>query len=124
MGERDPRVDAYIAKSADFAKPILSHIRSLVHEACPHVEETIKWSMPHFEYEGILCGMGVRRLDLRSEGTRHAEAACRYRGRVDGRREVAELEIQKTLRKDPNLGAANADERTSDSPLPVSEEKS
>ena len=49
MGKRDPRVDAYIASSADFAKPILSHIRSLVHEACPHVEETIKWSMPHFE---------------------------------------------------------------------------
>ena len=58
MGKRDPRVDAYIAKSADFAKPILNHIRAIVHEACPEVEETIKWSMPHFEYEGILCGMG------------------------------------------------------------------
>lgn len=57
MGKRDPRVDAYIAQSADFAKPILKHLREVVHEACPEVEETIKWRMPHFDYEGILCGM-------------------------------------------------------------------
>jgi uncharacterized protein YdeI (YjbR/CyaY-like superfamily) len=57
MGKRDPRVDAYIAKSADFAKPILLHLREIVHDACPDVEETIKWSMPHFDYQGILCGM-------------------------------------------------------------------
>jgi len=59
MGKRDSRVDAYIAKSADFAKPILTHVRSLVHEACPAVEETIKWSVPHFEYRGVLCGMAA-----------------------------------------------------------------
>lgn len=57
MGKRDPRVDAYIAKSADFAKPILLHLREVVHQACPDVEESIKWSMPHFDYHGILCGM-------------------------------------------------------------------
>jgi hypothetical protein len=59
MGKRDPRVDAYIANSADFAKPVLRHIRALVHEACPQVEETIKWRMPHFDYDGILCGMAA-----------------------------------------------------------------
>ncbi len=59
MGNRDPRVDAYIAESADFAKPILAHVRSLVHEACPDAQETIKWSVPHFEYEGVLCGMAA-----------------------------------------------------------------
>ena len=57
MGTRDPRIDAYIAKSADFAQPILEHLRRVVHEACPQVEETMKWSMPHFMYEGMLCGM-------------------------------------------------------------------
>ena len=57
MGTRDPRIDAYIAKSADFARPILEHLRRIVHEACPQVEETMKWSMPHFMYEGMLCGM-------------------------------------------------------------------
>jgi uncharacterized protein YdeI (YjbR/CyaY-like superfamily) len=53
----DPRIDAYIENSADFAKPILEHIRKLVHKACPEVEEKIKWSMPHFDYKGPLCHM-------------------------------------------------------------------
>jgi len=57
MATRDPRVDAYIAKSADFAKPILTHIRKLVHSACPDAEETMKWSVPHFDYKGMMCGM-------------------------------------------------------------------
>jgi uncharacterized protein YdeI (YjbR/CyaY-like superfamily) len=57
--KRDPRVDAYIAKSADFAKPILRHLREVVHEACPPAEETIKWGFPHFTHEGILCGMAA-----------------------------------------------------------------
>ena len=60
MGTKDPRIDAYIAKSAPFARPILSHIRKLVHANCPDVAETIKWSMPHFEYKGgIFCGMAA-----------------------------------------------------------------
>jgi hypothetical protein len=59
MGKRDARVDAYIGKSAEFARPILTHVRSLVHDACPDVEETLKWSVPHFEYEGVLCGMAA-----------------------------------------------------------------
>lgn len=57
MGKRDPRIDAYIADSANFAKPILDHIRATVHEACPNVEETMKWSFPHFMHQGILCSM-------------------------------------------------------------------
>jgi uncharacterized protein YdeI (YjbR/CyaY-like superfamily) len=59
MGKRDPRVDAYIGKSADFAKPILTHLREVMHSACPDVEETIKWSMPHFDYNGALGGMAA-----------------------------------------------------------------
>jgi uncharacterized protein YdeI (YjbR/CyaY-like superfamily) len=59
MGDRDPRVDAYIAKAAGFAKPILEEIRARVHAACPDVEETIKWGVPAFEYKGPLCGMAA-----------------------------------------------------------------
>ncbi len=59
MPKKDPRVDAYIAKSADFAKPILKHFRKIVHAACPDAEETLKWSMPAFMYKGILCGMAA-----------------------------------------------------------------
>ena len=57
MGKRDARIDEYISKSADFAKPILIHIRELVHKTCPDVEETMKWSFPHFDYKGMLCHM-------------------------------------------------------------------
>jgi uncharacterized protein YdeI (YjbR/CyaY-like superfamily) len=57
MGTKDPRVDAYIAKAAPFAQPVLKHLRATVHGACPDVEETIKWGMPSFTYHGILCGM-------------------------------------------------------------------
>lgn len=59
MGRRDPRVDAYIGQSAAFAKPILSYFRQLVHDTCPDVEETLKWSMPTFMYKGMLCSMGA-----------------------------------------------------------------
>ena len=46
MGQKDPRVDAYIKKAADFARPILEEIRTRVRAACPDVEETIKWGTP------------------------------------------------------------------------------
>jgi hypothetical protein len=57
MPTLDPRVDAYIDKAADFAKPILTHIRKLVHEACPDITETMKWSFPHFDHKGTVCSM-------------------------------------------------------------------
>ena len=49
-----PKVDAYIAKAQPFAQPILSHVRELVHKACPDVEEAIKWSMPFFVFRGVI----------------------------------------------------------------------
>ncbi len=59
MGKRDKGIDDYIAKSADFAKPILNHLRHLVHIACPQVEERIKWSFPNFDYKGPFCSMAA-----------------------------------------------------------------
>lgn len=59
MSNRDPRIDAYIEKSADFAKPILRHLRKVVHTAVPDVREGWKWSFPHFDYKGIFCGMAA-----------------------------------------------------------------
>lgn len=52
MPKKDIRIDTYISKAADFAKPILTHFRTLVHKACPEVEEKIKWGFPHFDYKG------------------------------------------------------------------------
>ncbi|HEY1251603.1 MAG TPA: YdeI/OmpD-associated family protein [Thermoanaerobaculia bacterium] len=59
MIKKDPRIDAYIAKSADFAKPILKKLRAVVHEGCPDAVETIKWGSPSFEHHGMLCGMAA-----------------------------------------------------------------
>jgi uncharacterized protein YdeI (YjbR/CyaY-like superfamily) len=62
MKNSDPRIDAYIAKSAEFARPVLRRLRALVHDACPEAEETMKWSMPSFLHNGkILCGMAAFR---------------------------------------------------------------
>jgi uncharacterized protein YdeI (YjbR/CyaY-like superfamily) len=56
----DPRVDTYISQAPEFARPILEHLREIVHAACPQVEETIKWSRPHFSYKGsLICGMSA-----------------------------------------------------------------
>ncbi len=56
MATKETKIDAYIAKSADFAKPILNHIRELVHKVCPDVEEKVKWGMPFFDYKSeMLC---------------------------------------------------------------------
>lgn len=59
MGKKDPKFDAYIAKSADFARPILKHLRQLVHKGCPEVTEAMKWSFPNFEYKGLFCNMAA-----------------------------------------------------------------
>jgi uncharacterized protein YdeI (YjbR/CyaY-like superfamily) len=56
----DKRVDTYIAKSAPFARPILEHLRALVHRVCPECEEKMKWSFPHFDYKGeMMCSMAA-----------------------------------------------------------------
>lgn len=59
MSKKDKRIDAYLAKSADFAKPVLTHLRKLIHKTCPEVEETIKWGMPAFEYKGPFIGFAA-----------------------------------------------------------------
>ncbi len=58
MSKINPQIDNYIDKAAPFAQPILNHLRELIHEACPDVEEKMKWSFPHFDYKGeMMCSM-------------------------------------------------------------------
>jgi len=59
MGESLARVDAYIEKAAEFAQPVLKHVRELYHRACPDIVETIKWGVPYFEHEGMVGGMAA-----------------------------------------------------------------
>lgn len=102
MSKKDPTVDAYIAKSAEFARPILIHIRRVVHAACPDVEETLKWGFPHFMHHGILCSMaGFKQhcffglwkgsLILKNTKTRHGMG---HFGKITSLRD---LPVEKTL---------------------------
>ena len=50
--KRDPRIDAYIAKKNEFARPILEKVRERVHLAVPGAEEAIKWGAPAFLVDG------------------------------------------------------------------------
>jgi uncharacterized protein YdeI (YjbR/CyaY-like superfamily) len=59
MGTHDPKVDTYIEKAAPFARPILRHLREVVHANCPEVVEETKWGMPHFRYKGMFAGMAA-----------------------------------------------------------------
>lgn len=60
MPKKDPRIDAYIGQKAEFAQPILRHLRKLVHSACPDAEETIRWNSPFFIVDGkLLAGMAA-----------------------------------------------------------------
>jgi uncharacterized protein YdeI (YjbR/CyaY-like superfamily) len=104
MAKRDPRVDDYIEKSAEFARPILKHLRRVVHLGCPQVQETIKWSFPHFDYKGIMCGMaafkhhcafGFWKEKLIFEGGKHAKReAMGHLGRITS---LADLPAEKIL---------------------------
>jgi len=60
MGKKIKEIDAFIQKSAEFAQPILIHLRKLIHDNCPDIVEKIKWGMPHFEYKAeTLCYMSA-----------------------------------------------------------------
>lgn len=59
MAKKDPRIDDYIAHAAPFARPILRHLRSLIHRGCPEITETIKWGSPHFDHKGPVAGMAA-----------------------------------------------------------------
>ena len=103
MGTTDPRVDAYIDKAQPFAKPILQYLRKAVHAGCPDVVETMKWSVPHFTYQGMLCSMASFKEHctfgfwkaslLEVGGTRGAEARGQF-GRITS---VKDLPPQKVL---------------------------
>lgn len=80
MGSKDPRIDAYIATAAPFARPILKHLRKVVHAGCPAVLETIKWSMPHFDYKGMFVGMAAFKQHCSFGFWREAELALGGKG--------------------------------------------
>jgi len=128
---RDPKVDAYIEKSAEFARPILRHLRKLVHRACSTAEESLKWNFPFFVHHGLLCYMGgfkqhcsfgFRRQGmneiLRKDGRLSSDGMGSF-GRITS---LADLPNDKTLlryiREAVKLNEAGAPVRTSLKPRP------
>jgi uncharacterized protein YdeI (YjbR/CyaY-like superfamily) len=128
MKNTDPRVDTYIAKSAEFARPILKHVRSLVHRACPDVEETMKWSFPHYRHAGhILCGtaafkahcaLGFWHQDLRASVAKDShkfDAAMGQFGRIAS---LTALPNDKTMLRYLRRAVALAEAGTRARPVP------
>jgi hypothetical protein len=107
IAHRDARVDAYIAKAAPFAQPVLTHIRELVHKALPDVEEAIKWSMPFFMYRGVILGNIAAFKQHCSFGVWHEDVASVRREGVDprggGMGSFGKLTSQKDLPADKTL---------------------
>jgi uncharacterized protein YdeI (YjbR/CyaY-like superfamily) len=106
MPRTDERVDAYIDKSQEFAKPILRHLRKLVHEVCPEVEETMKWSFPHFDYKGMMCSMasfkahcafGFWKQSLMEEGSFPEKTAMGSFGRITSVKDLPDAKTMKAL---------------------------
>jgi uncharacterized protein YdeI (YjbR/CyaY-like superfamily) len=131
MAKKDPRIDAYIDKAAPFAKPILKFLRKAVHAGCPEVEETIKWSMPHFDFKGPMSGMaafkehcafGFWKSKLIFGATGKGEEAMGHFGRITS---LSDLPNEKALigyvRKAAELNekGIKASDRKKRKPLPV-----
>jgi uncharacterized protein YdeI (YjbR/CyaY-like superfamily) len=52
----NPKFDDYLAASEAFARPIMIHLRTLLHSTCPDIVEEMKWGIPHFDYKGeMMC---------------------------------------------------------------------
>jgi uncharacterized protein YdeI (YjbR/CyaY-like superfamily) len=103
MARKDPRVDAYIAKAPIFARPILTRFRKAVHAGCPGVTETLKWSVPHFDYKGVLGGMAAFKEHCRVGFWKQSLLTSAPRGKATGPMarvvSLADLPSERTLVK-------------------------
>ncbi len=97
----DPRVDAYIAKAAEFARPMLRTLREQAHTICPEAEEDIKWGMPALVYRGKnLCGLAAFKahVGLFVEGESKPEGGVGM-GEFGKMRSMADLPTKAVLTK-------------------------
>lgn len=105
----DPRVDAYIAEAAPFARPILSHLRKLVHESCPQAQETLKWSHMSFVVDGKLlclvgsfkahCTFGFWHKDMQQQLARDLGKASEAAGMMGRITQLGDLPSDATMRR-------------------------
>lgn len=110
MKARDERIDLYISKSADFAQEILLHLREVIHDFCPNVEEGMKWSMPFFMYRGkILCNFASFKQHCSFGFWLHSEMSDLHgifkRSAEGGMGSLGKITAMSDLPKDDQLGA-------------------
>ena len=134
MPSPDPRVDAYIAKAAPFAQPVLRHFRALAHRALPDLEEGIKWSMPAFMLGGKnVAGMAAFKahcaIMIHGEGRLGDSPGMGGYGKVAALSDLpsdAELEasIQAAARRVSERGSAAKPKvaKASKAPIPMPED--
>ncbi len=129
---RDSRIDAYIAKKAPFARPILEHVRERVHAVVPEVEETLKWSAPAFTLDGkILLIMAAFKAHAalnfwRGQELRGGEASGDAMGQFGRLTSIDDLppdaELEALIRQSVELAAtAPAPRKVKHEPKPPSE---
>jgi uncharacterized protein YdeI (YjbR/CyaY-like superfamily) len=109
MKSHDERVDAYIDKAPDYAKPVLLHLREVVHAACPDVEESFKWSFPVFLYKGEMmctmsafkahCGFGFWKQSLISDDACIFKSGEKSAGSLGPIKSLADLPKTTVLKK-------------------------
>lgn len=107
--KHNPKVDAYAEKIEEFAKPILAHLRALIHATCPEVIEELKWGIPHFDHKGdMMCIFAAYKKhcsftfykdalmdDARLKANAGIPAAKRFMGKLTG---VADLPPDRELK--------------------------
>ena len=101
----DPRTDAYIAKAAPFAQPILSHLRDLVHAAAPDIEEAIKWGMPMFVHGGKIVANIAAFKAHAAFGTWQRDAGGTQQPRPEGMGRLGKLTSPADLPPDEEIVA-------------------
>jgi len=52
MSQYNPKITEIIENAPEFERPVLKHLREIIHKACPEIEERISWSRPHYYYKG------------------------------------------------------------------------
>lgn len=129
--KQDPRIDAYIARQAEFARPVLDHLREAVHAACPDAEESLKWSAPAFMYKGEILAMMVgfkarvafnlwRGSQVVEEKEKRSEAMGQF-GRISSTQDLPEpAALEQLIRKAMALADAGVKpqrEKTAKAPL-------
>lgn len=108
MSKYNKEVDDYIAKMAEFAKPILNYLREIIHSTCPDVEENIKWGTPHYSYKGDHlcmmagfkqhCSFSLYKAELmKDEDIKASVKAGKKFGYMDKVKDITELPTKKTL---------------------------